>query len=157
MKGILANLRDPAWWFSAFFVAIVASLLAGFVKDRIAKALEKYWSWYRGRRRARSAQRLLVIDELAAHPEYLALEVGRTTNLTLLWIGTVVLFLAGPSFLATVPTSERTVLEAGFVRWGVVVLGIVSVMMGFRLASRVALVADAYKRFREKAGFTRIP
>ena len=36
MDKILEHIQDPSWWFSAFFVAILASILAAFVKDWVA-------------------------------------------------------------------------------------------------------------------------
>jgi hypothetical protein len=37
MEKIAEYLQDPGWWFSAFFVAVFASLLAGYLKLPISK------------------------------------------------------------------------------------------------------------------------
>jgi len=35
MGQIIAYIKDPAWWFSTIFIAIIIGVVSGFAKDRI--------------------------------------------------------------------------------------------------------------------------
>jgi hypothetical protein len=75
--AIAANIKDPSWWFSTFSIAIVASVLAGFLKDKIERYLsgisENIKNW-----RAKSiAARKAIIDSLIEHPVFLNLAFYR--------------------------------------------------------------------------------
>lgn len=50
MDGIFKNLQDPAWWFTAFVVGIIASVVAGFAKDYLEKKFGVFWSRSKARR-----------------------------------------------------------------------------------------------------------
>jgi hypothetical protein len=47
MDKILKFLQDPSWWFSAFFIAIIASILAAFAKDWISNLISHFSGSYR--------------------------------------------------------------------------------------------------------------
>src|SRR5689334_9102938 len=72
MASILAELREPGWWFSVVLVAIVASVIAGFLKDIIARRLSKTSTWFRRRAQLSAAKQESIIQVLVAHPDVLS-------------------------------------------------------------------------------------
>ena len=52
MDNIYKYFRDPGWWFSAFVVAILASIIAGFAKDYV----EKRFGFFLARSRTRRSE-----------------------------------------------------------------------------------------------------
>ncbi|MFL6207786.1 MAG: hypothetical protein ACJ74W_02985 [Pyrinomonadaceae bacterium] len=63
LDKILENTRDPSWWFTALFIAIIASLLAAYIKELLGKLFSrlsprfKFW-WQK--RRFRRAVTIIV-------------------------------------------------------------------------------------------------
>jgi len=47
LEKIISYLKDPAWWFTAVFIGILASLAAGFLKDAVRNLLGKFSTTYR--------------------------------------------------------------------------------------------------------------
>ena len=64
MDKILINLRDPSWWFSTFFIAIIVGILAGFLKDKFDRWLAKIFSTLRAKQTLKSQQRKEIIEIL---------------------------------------------------------------------------------------------
>lgn len=68
MENILKFLHDPAWWFSAFFIAIVASIIAAFAKDFINRSIAKVSNRYRVRKTRKDEERRERIQLTASDP-----------------------------------------------------------------------------------------
>lgn len=61
MERISTNLVDPVWWFTAVFVAIVASLIAGFARDWLTLWMAKRIGRFRDRRRSQLRKKARLI------------------------------------------------------------------------------------------------
>jgi hypothetical protein len=68
MRRIIDLIRMPEWWFSAVFIAIIASVIAAFAKDWISRGLSAISQAYRTRATLREAMREEKAAVLAAHP-----------------------------------------------------------------------------------------
>ena len=161
MDAIANNLSDPSWWFSAFFVAIIASVVAGFLKDRIERLISKVSDSFRRRRAAALEQRTKTIEVLVDNPTYLSFALHRANLRLVLCAMTTLLFVSTPILLYVTPRSDETLIWLGqkdFARHVLMpMLGLVSVLAGFRAATTLSIVLEALRRFRTKHGLPKLP
>jgi hypothetical protein len=160
VEGILTNIRDPGWWFSVFFVGIIVSLVAAFIKDPIGNWLAHTSGWYRNRRQRASARRRARVNELAADPILLGLDTTRSGVLLSLFMFCFLAFLLIPMWSESVysshifaswgPTLDR---EHGalFTRGLIAILGGLALCLGFIAGSAVSLTQDAYRLYRQRS------
>ena len=66
MKRIVDFLADPAWWFTAVFVGVMASLFASYLRDVIGRAVATVSARQRKRSETRARELARRADELAA-------------------------------------------------------------------------------------------
>jgi hypothetical protein len=104
MELITKNLSDPSWWFSAFFVAIIASIVAGFLKDRIERFISNISNSFRRRWATTLELRTKTIEALVENPTYLSFALHRATLGIVLWVMATLLFFVYAS-LALCSTS----------------------------------------------------
>jgi hypothetical protein len=78
MDKIWTDLLDPSWWFTAFFIAVIASIIAAYAKDVINALLsatsKRYKRWYEKVR----ARELKEIEQVANNPPLLIILFGET-------------------------------------------------------------------------------
>ena len=70
MEKIGSLLTDPSWWFSAIFVAMIVSIISGFLKDKIGEALSHFSVFWKERRRVQKETREAVIQALMDDDTY---------------------------------------------------------------------------------------
>lgn len=99
MEQITAYLKDPAWWFSAFFAAILASIVAAFAKDYIQSGLGKVSASTRKKIAARTARHETVVEALAGNETFLVATLIRSVALLVLACTCLLLFLLAPMLL----------------------------------------------------------
>jgi hypothetical protein len=161
MDIIIKNLSDPSWWFTAFFVAIVASVIAGFLKDRTERFLGGASARYQQWRASEIEARAQILKALVAEPNYLSIAFHRATIGLLLWVVSMLLFLSTPILLAVTPAQDDTLMWLGqrdMVRKILMpVMGLFSVVVGFRGTSRLSVAFEALKLFRVKHGLPKLP
>jgi MFS family permease len=161
MQQIAANLRDPSWWFSAFFIAIIASVIAGFAKDRISSWISAVSSKYRNARQAREAQRLAAIKALAENEGFLIVSMIRASTGTLIAVSSSILFFLAPLFIEFIQRMcEEDNSVAGICRIGgrllagilVGAFGAVTAFAAYRAASLTKTTFEGYRAYRKKRG-----
>ena len=161
MDAIAKNLSDPSWWFSAFFVAIVASVAAGFLKDRIERLFSKVSDTFRRRRAAALELRTKTIEALVENPTYLSLVLHRATLRLVLWVMATLLFVSTSILLNVTPQSDETLIWLGqkeFAKYALMpLLGFASVLVGYRAATTLSIVFEALRQFRTKHGLPKLP
>ncbi len=163
LDAILNNLADPSWWFTAVFVAIIASLVAGYLQARVQRFIARTWSWYRGKRAEKFAARDRLSDRLASNADYLSLTMQRTNTRMILWSVTVLMFLAAPSafdvLLALRPGAPTAAHEGKAIVIGLITmaLGLFCIWLGYRVTSSLDIVFGAYRKFRDKNELPHIP
>lgn len=110
MTPILNNISDPSWWFTAFFVAIVSSVIAGFLKDKVERFLSRISESYRKRRSAAAKLRADTLEALVSNPYYLSFSMHRATMRLISWSVLTVMFLLMPITVAVVPEKYDALL-----------------------------------------------
>lgn len=84
MDRIYAYLKDPGWWFSAFFVALLTSIFAAYLKDWIGAALGGMSVRYRNYRRRKLRLSAHTINNIAADPGYMVFFTVRHSSFPVL-------------------------------------------------------------------------
>jgi hypothetical protein len=108
VRQIIELVKKPEWWFSAVFIAIVASLIAAFAKDWISRGLSVFSQLYRTRRLLREAK----LDEeaaiLAAHSDLLIIEFIRAVGQEIAILGLIGLLLSAPFLIKAAGLGDKT-------------------------------------------------
>ena len=86
MDAIIANTKDPAWWFSAFIVAIIASIIAGFFKDWLERRFGLFLRWSRDARDRARANRAAIIEAWSSSEGLLAIALLHMLYLVITFI-----------------------------------------------------------------------
>jgi hypothetical protein len=170
MDEILKDLSDPRWWFNVFFVAILAGLLAGFLKDEVSRWLSRTSAWYRQRKAAALSRQEQQLELLAAQPTLLILHTihASVTLLFFLFCFGMFLFLpvwtdlmnVSPSFsswilLKPLPGTDRNTLVST-VKVLIIVLGAISFFTAFVAMSELSVSARAYRRLYDRMRADRV-
>ncbi|MEL6333386.1 MAG: hypothetical protein AAFQ76_12430, partial [Cyanobacteria bacterium J06626_26] len=77
MDKILELLKDPSWWFSALFIAIMASVIAAFLKDWISSIISIFSSSYRDWSNKKAIEQNKYIQALAGNSTLLIISYFR--------------------------------------------------------------------------------
>lgn len=166
MDQIALYLKDPAWWFSAFFIAIVASVIAGFAKDRI----EQWFSHISTKARQIQAQRMeareRMISALAENEGFLTIAMIRTVGHLIISLCFIIIFLLSPMVAELVttwcvavpadPTCGHGMSRKALSLFFAIGFGTMSVVVNFRASSYSRTTMRAYRRYRQKHGFPAI-
>jgi hypothetical protein len=92
MNGIRKPLGDPVWWFSSFLVGILASLLAGYIRDWTGNLASRFSgrakAWVNSGRAARKER----IEKLVENPALLQMEMTHCTERAIDAFGFVLLY-----------------------------------------------------------------
>lgn len=161
MSTIVSNLSDPAWWFTAFFIAIVASVLAGFLKDRLERSISRTSDGFRQKRAASIEERSKTVQSLVENPVYLSFALHRLTLIFVLWSLTTFMFALLPVSLYATPPSEDVFMWLGckdlFRTVMMPILGVASTFMGYRASTSMSLIFEAVRTYRKKHGLPKLP
>ncbi len=161
MEDIANNLKDPSWWFTAFFVAIIAGLVAGFLKDKITNIIGGLSSSLREWKEKKEKEQEIIIDALANNEAYLNIALFRVVVALILFAVSVVIYMTAPGMLSMAPQTEDVLIpvDRAFLIWKVFLplLGMFTVYIGFNATSRISTVYKAIKKYREINGLPKIP
>ena len=151
MHRISADLADPAWWFTAFIMAIITGLVAGFLKDIVAGWLSRSSTWFKARATRSAVKEQARVKALASHPQALVVYgISMTvTMLLFLWSGLNFLFIpvwtdlmnASPAFRSwLLATPEQSIMISKLL---IIVYGMMGLVTGFSTTSRIRTFAKA--------------
>jgi hypothetical protein len=160
MDAITSHLRDPGWWFSAFFVAIIASVIAGFLKDRIERLLPNLSSRFSVWRAARATARAALIELLSDNHSLLTIAYFRAVVGLVLYVMTLLLFFMTPIFDELLSNSGTVLgIDRKFILSNILFpfVGVLAIVQGFRAAARLSLVGKAWREFSRKNNVPRMP
>lgn len=162
MKQILEYLRDPSWWFTAFFIAIISSVIAGFAKDYLEAVGSNLSTTAKLRQVRRSENRERFISALENSESYLLLSMIRSSGMLILMALSIILFFVSPmiseSFSVVCHVVERSCSRADFIIGklasfaSVSLFGISSVLICYKTAVYAKAVAEGFDRFQRKHG-----
>jgi len=167
MDKILEQLKDPSWWFSAFFIAIVSSVVAAFLKDWASIIVAKFSSSYRKKKAERIARDQKFIKRLADNFEFLVIEYIKSSLTIVLFLFSVVLFFLVPILGMTLSIAS-TYTESPLIKTSTetslnliiamtVSFGSISAVAGYLSVSRLELVTKAYKEYRKQRNTQPLP
>jgi hypothetical protein len=80
MDGILKNVQDPSWWFTACFVGAVVAVVGGLLVNRIERRLGAIWAWYGLRSATRRTRRRKPSQPLRLIHNFLRLRILAFSN-----------------------------------------------------------------------------
>lgn len=76
MNGVINNIKDPSWWFTAVIVAIIASLFAAYIKDLIGRGIASLSGKYRKRKEEQQEREKKLVADIADDPTKLLVSLG---------------------------------------------------------------------------------
>jgi hypothetical protein len=76
MNGVINNIKDPSWWFTAVIVAIFASLFAAYIKDLIGRGIASLSGKYNRRRQEQQEREKKLVADIADDPTRLLVSLG---------------------------------------------------------------------------------
>ncbi len=152
MESIAGYIKDPGWWFSAVFVAIIASTFAGFLKDRIEKILSTVFTGLKAWGAKREERRKLIIESLLNDKMYFVISLFRAAiGITIFTLFTLI-YMSTPLLLSAAPAAS-TIFSAEDIRhitWNIITptLGLLNVALSYKTATRMSIVFEAAKEYR---------
>lgn len=99
MGSIYGLLTSPEWWFSAVIIAVPVGILSGYFKDWLSSGLASVSAKYMAYRDRKRAARERVVAFLAQEPDLLTIEFVRLTQMTVGFVGMMMLALFFPAVL----------------------------------------------------------
>lgn len=156
MESIRKYLQDPSWWFSAFFVALVTSIVAGFIKDYLQKQFEFVIGWSKTKRQERLQERENLLQAWSESGEVLLIALLKTIIWLLFYFTLTGLIVAKLTFLklkynfsvtnlAVLP--DKTIYSLGLIM-------IVFCYYSFSTANIVFRCSDTIRLFCTKKGIS---
>ncbi len=158
MNSIVENLKDPSWWFSAFFIAIIASVIAGFAKDRIGLLAATLSSSMKLRQEKKLIAKQTQIEQLIENETLLIIKYIQAGVATIFSVLIFIMFLLSPmwadvmnnwcntaSFDPSCKLNPKTfAILASFA------FGLLSVYSTYRMSSVLAISSEAVRAYRRK-------
>jgi MFS family permease len=160
MDAIFTNLHDPSWWFSAFFIAIIASVIAGFIKDIVERWLVTIFSSLKKRQLEHEENRTAIIEALLNDKVYLEFALFRTL---LTAIAFTYLLVQYSSISVDATISHEWLTDAGDLNWKRVnmmlhsLLGSLNIIMGYKMSRRTSIMLDASREYRKRNDLPKLP
>jgi hypothetical protein len=143
MKQIFEYLRDPSWWFTAFFIAIISSIIAGFAKDYLEALGSNLSTAAKLKQARRSENRERFLSALENSESYLLLSMIRSSGMLILMALSMILLFVSPLISETfsvVCHVARSCSRVDFIIGklasfvSVYLFGIISVLISYKTA-----------------------
>lgn len=148
---ILAQIKDPVWWFNAVFVAIAVAILLGVGKWVGTRLLVRVSDSFAARRRAQRQRMTEQAIAIAADSNLLIIAFFRATWWGLGTVSTLVLMVvvtgSVPFSLMTRPWTGYLNLGVAFISWG----QFIHIARRTHSAIEIALMAAICYRCRKEA------
>ena len=161
MENIINNIKDPSWWFTAFFVAIIASVIAGFLKERIANLIGGFSSNLSEWREKRKKEEEIIIEALINNEAYFNIALFRVVVTHISFAISVVIYCTYPVYVSLVPHDKEPFFsfDRGFFIWKIFqpLLGFLTSLIAFKVSSRTTLVYKAIRKYRVKHNLPKLP
>lgn len=160
MTQIAEYIKDPAWWFSAFFIAIIASVVAGFAKDYIQTWIGSLSTKARERQAKISEHREQVLAALEANEGFLILSLIRAVAMLVLMMTTIILFVLSPmwsevfsAWCQAVPADPTCSIGGRFISlFASIGFGSTAAFVSFRAMTFIRIAMQGFRRYRQRRG-----
>lgn len=161
MDQIKNYISDPAWWFSTVLVAIIASVIAGFIKDRISLLFSHVSARFRLWSQKRTKQQEELIAVLSDNPNYLLMGLGKMLMMATMFTGTIIIYLILPVYAKFQHLSSLSSVDGLFNSIVSVVIypffGGIAMAYGYRATSALSVITKAIRKYRQNNGFPKLP
>ena len=151
MNRISDFLSDPAWWFTAVFVAVLASVAAAFIKDAIVSFLAGFTRYFRDLKQRRDAEIEKEVALILGDPRLLAIAIHEATIRWIMPLFSLGLFFVLNGLLMGLSKNMTPMgiiflfcISSGFGLWGI------WFVFSLRISIRIRAVEIAQTRLREK-------
>ncbi len=163
MSSIAENLKDPSWWFSAFFIAIIASVIAGFAKDRIGLFAATLSSSMRLRQEKRLIAKQAQIEQLVGNETLLILKSIQAGIASIASLLVFIMFLLSPmwaevmiNWCGTASFDPSCNLDPqSFAILASFAFGLLSVYSTYKMSSVLKISSEAIRAYRRKQSPTK--
>ena len=151
MAKIIEYLRDPAWWFTAVFIAILASIAGGFLKDTILRGMSVLSESFKMRKEKRDVEFAHEVDRIVSNPTLLLLHTARTqfqaiAAFTLMAIYTVL----GALYTSVVHNEATHTFTKILLGSATLIFGVGALYTWWKVAPRIRLTKATYLAYRMK-------
>jgi MFS family permease len=143
MQHILDNLKDPSWWFSAFFIAILASVLAAYLKDWLSALFSGMSRRYRRWRCGQLRKSARIIRNIERDDAYFVFFAMRQFTMALLWCFTAF------AYMLSLQQEQRTLWISIFSRIAMLVF---QVWFYFQFITSATEFSRGLKRYKRRKG-----
>ena len=150
MEDIPKEVFDSGVWIDRLIIAVIASIIAGFMRDWITRLFAKYSEWYRQRKAAKLAWQKKYFELLVSDQAVLTAHSFQAKNLLdqFMMMFAVLLFLkifSGLSIVGRFPYARAdTTVEDIFTYMLFALVGLFAMSSGYLATSRIAIATRAY-------------
>jgi hypothetical protein len=154
MDGIKKLVADPAWWFTAVIIGLLASLAASYIRDAISYVASRYSAWARDRRARRLARLSYETQLLINFPTLLVAELLRCMYLATLFT-TILIAATLCNVMAVIRRPDLVyVIPFTFVDWplnfGVLFGDVLAMFFGNRMIAGLRPAWAALREYRKR-------
>ena len=161
MVNIIAFLKDPSWWFTAFFFAIITSVIAGFTKDRIESVISKLSRALSEKQKIKEEEHKIAIETLSENEGFLIISMVRGMGMTIMTLIISMMSLVSPMFsviaqkACELAPNDPTcgIPDFYFVMAFLFFFGLLGVVTGYKASKLMDVNMRAYKIYRDKREF----
>jgi hypothetical protein len=140
-------------------IAIVASVIAGFLKDKIEKFLGSTFSGLQRWRADKKAKRDKMIEEILSNQMYFTIALFIMVLKVILFGVSVTMYLTFPIMVATMPYEFFMVFDRDFLAWKILlhIVGGLAIFVSYKASATLSFVSDAIREFRKRNNLPRLP
>jgi len=150
LEKIISYLKDPAWWFTAVFIAILVSLAAGFLKDAVRNLAARLSTTYRVKKIQEDKEFERELDALLKDQSYMIVTFLRCLMQIMAVFCLLTMFTVVGVFSLVYSFQENT---HSFIKGLLLGMALVSGVGGIwgmnYITPRVRVVKAAYSRYRK--------
>jgi len=150
MDAIIQQLKDPGWWFTAVFVGIVGSIIAGFCQNRISAWAARYSVAAKERRQRKLKEAEERIRFLVENPDLLGMHITWAIGRAVLFVAIICLWYLNGIWIDVLELTSSNLTERWFLYLGFVFYGAVAAAMGYKSARGLDVPLTARLRLTAK-------
>jgi hypothetical protein len=147
MNRIGTYLSDPVWWFTAVFVAVLASLAAAFLKDALLSVLARVSAKYKTRKQNRDARIEKEVNECVSDSTFLTLTFCKVIFQTCAIACLITIYCFATFLYISLPKDKDVKIKLVLITL-VILAGVAVVVSMVRHTPRVRIMKDAYRKYR---------
>lgn len=149
MNRIAEYLSDPGWWFTAVFVAVLASLAAAFLKDAVLASLAKVSKYYRDRKKEQDEEVEKQLKLFLSDSTLFLLSFCRVIMQTSVFLTFFLIFSVMYGFYISLPQDANIRIKV-FLGSLTIMGGVATTYSMFKVLPKVKVIKTAHKRYQNR-------